>query len=290
MKRRRFLTLVAGFAALPMTGQAANWTGQALGADVSITLFGPEDRTGQALHDLPRMLSGLEQAFSLYDPASTLSKLNRAGRWHTGAYFQVLLQECHKAWRLTDGLFDPTVQPLWQALARGEDPEPARRLIGWDRVRYGLTEPVTLGRGQQLTLNGIAQGFATASITDILHSRGFEKALVNIGEYQALGGPFQLRMEDPEFGAFSTLELSKRAVATSSPGAMRIGGSGHILAHDGRAPLWSTVSIEAKSATLADALSTAAVFMDLPRLRRLKADAGLYRITVVDGEGNIRTL
>ncbi|MBV7395202.1 FAD:protein FMN transferase [Mameliella sediminis] len=290
MKRRRFLTLAAAFAGAPLTGQAASWTGRALGADAAITLFGPAERTERLLAALPGMLSGIEGQFSLYDPDSTLARLNRAGQWPCGPYFRTLLEACDKAWRLTDGLFDPTVQPLWQALARGKDPAPARRLIGWEQVQVPAVGPVTLGPGQQMTLNGIAQGFATETIAAALQKRGFEKALIHIGEHQALGGAFDLRMEDPEFGMFSALELSNRAVATSSPGALRLGGTGHILSPDGRAPLWSTVSIEADGATMADALSTAAVFMDLPRLRRLKQEARLHRITVLDDQGNLRSL
>jgi thiamine biosynthesis lipoprotein len=71
---------------------------------------------------------------------------------------------------------------------------------------------------------------------------------------------------------------------------MSLGGRAHILGPRGETPLWSTVSIEAPSATLADALSTAAVFMERDRLRRLKVAAGLHRITLVDADGDIQTL
>ena len=73
--------------------------------------------------------------------------------------------------RATGGAFDPSVQPLWQALARGGDVEAARALTGWERVTIG--QDITLAPGQALTFNGIAQGFATDVVTDLLASRGF---------------------------------------------------------------------------------------------------------------------
>jgi thiamine biosynthesis lipoprotein len=41
---------------------------------------------------------------------------------------------------------------------------------------------------------------------------------------------------------------------------------------------------------MADALSTAAVFMDRAALLRLKTSANLHRITVIDSDGNLTTL
>jgi thiamine biosynthesis lipoprotein len=149
---------------------------------------------------------------------------------------------------------------------------------------------IELQSGQALTFNGIAQGFATDVMRLLLRKHGAETALVNIGEQAAMGGPFTLGLEDPTHGHLGTRELRDRAIATSSPDATRLGDRAHILGPHGETPLWSTVSIEAPSATMADALSTAAVFMDRPALDRLKVAAGLHRITLVDPDGNLQTV
>lgn len=289
MNRRKFLTLSACFAGFPATGRAQTWRGRALGSDVSVTLTGPQKETTTALADIPRWLDAIESEFSLYRD-STLTRLNAKGIWHAGGMFNDLLRHCHMAWKLTDGLFDPTVQPLWQALAFGKNTRNAQQLIGWERVSFGFAEPVKLQPGQQLTFNGIAQGYATETIAGLLAGQGFTKALINIGEQQAIGGPFTVAIEDPSQGHLGQRGLTNLAIATSSPGAMALGERAHILAPDGRKPVWSTVNIEAKSATLADALSTAAVFMDTERLKNLKIAAGLTRITTADFQGNLRSL
>lgn len=261
-----------------------------MGAEVSVTLDGPRRVVQRELARIPGYLEGMEGTFSLYRPDSVLSRLNREGYLESPAELDGILDHVDAAHQVTDGLFDPTVQPLWTALATGHDTSEARKLIGWRGVVNHGTGGVRLQQRQHLTLNGIAQGFATDTVRDRLRAAGFDHALIDIGEQAAIGGPFQLGLSDPEQGVVSTVTLSDRAIATSSPGALRLGDEGHILAPDGRPPLWSTVSIEAGSATMADALSTAAVFMGLPRLRRLKEEAGLHRITALDADGNIRTV
>lgn len=290
MNRRRFLSLSAAFACAPHLARASTWRGYALGAEVSVQLSGPREMVDGALHAIPAQLELIEELFSLYRPGSVLSRLNATGRINAPGLFRILMGHVTTAHRLTGGLFDPTIQPLWRALALGTDPDTARAFIGWDRVHANAVDDIRLGTGQQITLNGIAQGFATDLIRDNLKTRGFSKALINIGEMAALGGPFVLGVDDPDHGQLATRRVSDRAIATSSPRAMHLRDAGHILSPDGRPPIWSTVTIEGPSATMADALSTAAVFMPVPALRVLKRQAGLLRITVITPDGDLFTL
>lgn len=290
MKRRRFLALSAAFACAPTLSRADTWSGRALGADVSVTLHGPREMTQKALADVPRLLVNFEQTFSLFQPTSSLSKLNMMGRLRNpNALMRALMRRADQAHALTAGLFDPTVQPVWDALVRGRDVTRAKEAIGWHRVRSS-DDMIELQTGQALTFNGIAQGFATDVMRLLLARHGATHALVNIGEQAAMGGPFTLGLEDPDHGHLGTRELRDMAIATSSPAAMTLGDRAHILGPRGERPIWSTVSIEAQSATLADALSTAAVFMERDALERLKIAADLHRITVVDADGDLQTV
>ncbi|MCK0151169.1 FAD:protein FMN transferase [Marivita sp. S6314] len=290
MQRRRFLALSAAFVCAPTLGRADTWSGRALGADVSVTLHGPPELTQRALADVPRLLVNFEQSFSLFQPTSSLSKLNMMGRLRQpNALMRTLMARADQAYRLTGGVFDPTVQPVWDAMARGRDTARARAAIGWHRVRSS-DDMIELQTGQSLTFNGIAQGFATDVMRLLLAQHGATEALINIGEQAAMGGPFTLGVVDPEHGQIGTRDLNDRAIATSSPGALRFGAHSHLLSPKGDAARWSTVSIEAQSATLADALSTAAVFMTRDELRGLKRRAKLHRITLVGAEGDVTTL
>lgn len=287
MKRRRFLQIVAAAVAAPgMASAAAEWRGRALGADAAIALHGPG--AAAALAELPPLLAQLEAVFSLYQP-SELTRLNAAGGGAPSAWMAEVLALADRLHRLTGGAFDPTVQPLWRALATGGDVIGAQQRIGWNRVVLG--PEIRLGEGQALTLNGVAQGFATDVLRDRLAARGFTQALVNIGEYAALGGPFRLGIEDPVAGLLATRSLRGAALAVSAPGAMQLGGQGHILHPAGLPPRWSTVAVEADRAALADGLATALVFADLPQVTRLRAELPELRaVVLVDVAGDLRTV
>lgn len=287
MKRRRFLQIVAAAVAAPgMVSAAAEWRGQALGAEAAIALHGPGAEA--ALAELPALLAEVEAVFSLHQP-SELTRINAVGGGVPSPWMAEVLALADRLHGLTGGAFDPTVQPLWRALATGGDVIGARALVGWDRVVLG--PDIRLGAGQALTLNGIAQGFATDLLRDRLAARGFTQALVNIGEHAALGGPFRLAIEDPAAGVLATRALRGAALAVSSPAAMRLGGQGHILHPAGLPPLWSTVAVEADRAALADGLATALVFADLAQITRLRAEVpGLHAVVLVDAAGDLRTV
>lgn len=279
MNRRRFLTLSAAFACAPALARADTWSGIALGAEVSVTLYGPPSQTGPMLAAIPRRLRQIEQTFSLHKQ-SELTRLNEQGAGEMSAAFAHLIDLSAQAHALTHGLFDPTIQTAWTH---------PQAQIGWQHTQRDGNH-LTLGAGQSLTLNGIAQGHATDLIRADLRAAGASKALINIGEYAAISGPFHLGLSDPTQGLVGQTRVSGTTVATSSPSATLINGAPHISGPNGERPKWSTVSITADSAAMADALSTAACMMPLSALKQLKQQANLHKITVVDADGNVRTL
>ena len=288
LTRRRFLTIAAAFAATPALAHRASWHGRAFGAEVGITLEGPREVAQDAIAAARRVIAQTEQRFSLFLPDSEIVALNRAGVGTPSAPFLHLMRLADAAYRLTEGLFDPTVQPLWQARADGLDTEDARARVGWHKLRFDARR-VVLGEGQQLTFNGIAQGFATDAVAALLAARGFENALVNIGEHRALGGPWRLGIGDPVHGLLATRTITQGAIATSSPNATPLPSGGHVLHRDASAR-WSTVSVEAETAAMADALSTGLVMADMALVRKVRHADGVRRITLVDTEGNLSTL
>ena len=288
VNRRRFLTIAACFAATPALAQRRSWRGRAFGAEVEITLQGPQDVMREAFAATQQVIGQMERRFSLFRSGSEIAVLNRTGVSIPSGPFLRLMQLADRAHDLTDGLFDPTVQPLWRARAEGLELQEARARVGWDRVRFDERH-VVLGEGQQLTFNGIAQGFATDAVAEMLVERGFENALVNIGEHRALGGPWRLGLADPDHGLLATRTITQGAIATSSPMATPLPGGGHILHPDATAR-WSTVSVEAETAAMADALSTGLVMADMALVRKVRRADGVRRITLVDAEGNLTSI
>ncbi|MEM7643320.1 MAG: FAD:protein FMN transferase [Pseudomonadota bacterium] len=291
MRRRRFLAVAAGFAAFPaLAATPLRWRGRALGAEARLDLVGPEALTRPALDAALDALRRAETLFSVYDPASTLSALNRDGRLAAApAPFLDLLDQVDRLHHLTGGLFDPTVQPVWAALARGALGDEWAD-VGWHHVRrHGAS--VHLGPRQQVTLNGIAQGYATDMVMTVLQAHGLTDAFVDMGEQAARGAPRRLGLVDPSHGALGPLTLRDGAMATSSPAATPLGEGGHILHPAGTdRPHWSSITVEAETATLADGLSTAMCLCDLPAIRGLRNAPGVRRIVLVGHSGRIRSL
>lgn len=287
LERRRFLAITAAAVCSPGAALATTWTGHGFGAEISITLHGPAEITQPALVDARRTIEHIEYLFSLYDPSSALSQLNRTGVLRAPTPdFLALMAAADAAYRVTGGLFDPTVQTLWNARAQGRA---VGQVHSWRDVQFDA-ESVVLPEGQLLTFNGIAQGFATDKVTEILSAHGLKEALVNIGEFRALGGPWRMGISDPDHGLLATRSLQGRAIATSSAGALHLEGQSHIM-HSLHHPMWSTVSVEAATATVADSLSTGLTLAPRDQIAAVKAlRDDVHRIVLIDDAGDLTAL
>ena len=285
MNRRRFLTICAGAALTPATGaraapRRADWHGVAMGSEARITLSGLDPARAQRLFErVTQEITRLEGLFSLHRD-SALTRLNRDGRLAGPAPdLLALLAVADRAHALTGGAFDPTIQPLWRALAEGRDPAPARALTGWNGVRFDRTEVRLTRPGMALSFNGIAQGYLADRIAALLRAAGLTDLLVDMGEIAAWGvrpggGPWRAAITDPAGHVVGRASLVDTTLATSAPRGTLIGPYGnqpHILSPDGTAPRWSLIAVAAPQAALADALSTGFCVMERDAIARALA-------------------
>ena len=322
LSRRRFIGVMAAAAGLGLVpfGRAAGaeahlvtWHGQAMGAVATLQVH-HHDR-GAAERLVERSLAEvrrLEAVFSLYREDSALVSLNRRGVLVAPpADLVALLAECRRCWELTEGAFDPTVQALW-ILYRDHfskpdaDPQgPAQAMVGdaLERVGFGKmafdANRIALPRrGMGLTLNGIAQGYVTDRVVDILRAGGIASSLVDMGESRAIGSrptgePWRVGIADPDHpeAVGDTLEAVDHAVATSGGYGFRFDPAGrfnHLIDPRTGSPahLHRSVTVVLPAATAADALSTAFSLMppaDIAQaLRRL--GTGQVRLVTASGE------
>lgn len=214
---------------------------------------------------------------------------------------------------ITDGAFDPTVQPLWQLFAEhfsSERPDPngppapklARALakVGRRGLRVSEERVSLVKHGAAVTLNGIAQGYATDSVVDVLRAHGLSTTLVNLGEIRALGSradgtPWRIGLADPDQPRVltETVDLVDRAVATSAGAGFRFDPAGrftHLFdPRTGRSPeLYRTVSVIAPTATEADALSTAFSLMPASKIGEIVAVRPDVQVRLITSDGGLR--
>jgi len=320
--RRRFLRIAASFAGYNALqadrGLAAPalhlWRGVALGADCEIQLYHPDAPAAERLiAACVAEARRLEAVFSLYRPDSALCRLNRGATLEDPpADLLRLLSECHEMHDLTGGAFDPTVQTLWnlyashfsRADADPAGPGPARIAaalahVGWKKVAFDESR-VALAPGMALTLNGIAQGYITDRVCDLLRREGVGHTIVDMGELRALdtrpdGSLWRVGLENGKREIKHTVELASRAVATSAAAGTAFDTSGkfahHFDPHTGAArPIWSSVSVIAQTATMADGLSTAFSMLPADSIRRIASRLDDVEVYVSGQDAGIRAL
>ena len=288
ISRRRFLAVSAAAAVLPVPALAStDWRGRAFGSDVSLSLTGPRGQVEGDLADLLTRMREIEAAFTLYDPAGPMARLNGSGQGRLSLDLERILTTSRRVHAATGGLFDPTIQSVWRALS--ENLRPDQSLVDLDRVLID-GDTLRLAPGQALSFNGIAQGYAAQDLRQMLADRGYQNARVDMGETATLGGPFRLGVEDPDAGRIAQVTLAGDCAASSSPAAMQVGGRAHILHPKGGAPLWSTVTVIGPDATVADAASTAFCLMPLAEMEKAALALGLSRVLIVDAGGNLTSL
>jgi thiamine biosynthesis lipoprotein len=287
--RRRLLLLAAALPLaawrLPQSAQAAplRWEGMALGAPASLVLHhdGDTQKAQAALKATLAELSRLEAMFSLFRADSVLSTLNRSGRVDNApAEFTELLGAALAMAKLSDGVFDPTVQPLWNLyyehfVVAGNTQPPAadkvmaaKALVGWRGVKLSGSSVTLAQAGMGLTLNSVGQGFITDRCGEVLRAHGFSQVLVDMGEPRAMaakpdGSAWQIGLADPREPSRSvhTLSVTDQAVSTSGGYGTRLDAAGlytHLInPHTAlTAPAFESVTVVAPTATQADALST----------------------------------
>lgn len=294
--RRRFLSIAASTATCLAFGvrpsaasQTTGWKGIALGAGASLRLSGKRsDEAERAIEQCLAELSRLEDIFSLYRTDSALSRLNRDGKLpHPPAELLELLGICGVINAQSRGKFDPTVQTIWDFHAtqaeqhgygNGADIRQVLERTGWKWVAYGPSQIRFRRSGMAITLNGIAQGYISDRICALLRDRGFNHALVDMGEISAIGSredgkPWRVGIADPVDGTIAgRLDIQDRAVATSSPiGTLLRPGIGHVFdPHTAdSAGRWRRVTVTASRAVLADGYSTAFCLMSRDEINRI---------------------
>ncbi|MEP3475148.1 MAG: FAD:protein FMN transferase [Hyphomicrobiales bacterium] len=292
-----------------------SWQGIVLGSDVSIVLT--TEKTVHAKKTIRKMLmevKRLEGYFSLYQSNSLINQLNKNGIYKSPPKeFKELITEAVKYSKLSDGAFDPTIQPLFMAyknlnnvkLSEDSIPHPsvkeAINLINWKNIEIANNHIAFKVPQMAITLNGIAQGYITDKAVEILKANGFKNTLVNFGEYVGSGSKnpqqnnehgwnIQLGKTNTNETAPEIWNLKNNALAASSHNGYQfkgLTGLHHML--DPRTgsnqPAWREIYVLAETATKADAASTALFASPPGQLKKLSEKLKLQKTLIIKNNG-----
>jgi thiamine biosynthesis lipoprotein len=324
LARRRFLRIAAASGACAMAPsvtraaatETATWRGLAFGNLASMELRHSDTaRARRTIAMATAEIARLESIMSLYRPDSSLSRLNRTGYLESAPSDLVqVLSRARDFGMLSGGAFDVTVQPLWRLYAdhfsapRCDPAGPPHSLVQRtvEKIDYRGIEielaAIRLSRpGMEVTLNGIAQGYITDRIIELLKNEGFEHVLADLGEIRAMGrgsnGVWRAVVKNPTpgMGSLLAIDLQDQALATSGSYGFQFDSSGrfhHLFdPRSGACPRrYASISVIAPDATSADALATACNLLPIEAIPGLLQSTGASRAHIVMLDGTTKVV
>ena len=170
------------------TPSAKTWkfSERIFGTVMNVTYTGTED-----LHDtIMTCLRGVDGSLSMFNPKSTISRINRGETDTMCTYLAEILPMAHSVSEATDGAFDITVAPLVNAwgfgFKSGQLPTDAqvdslRTLVGYKGINFTNGIIHKDNPGTIIDLSAIAKGFGTDQVAELLMEHGVKNFMVEIG-------------------------------------------------------------------------------------------------------------
>jgi thiamine biosynthesis lipoprotein len=211
--------------------------GFVFGTSYHITYFSSEDLQPGIEAELQKF----DAALSMFNPKSTLSRINKAGTekidLRQESWTLKVIEESINISRLTHGAFDITVAPLVNAWGFGFKKmdgvdqhliDSLKQFVGYKLLHLKNGILVKADARVQLDASAVAKGYACDVVGEFLRSKGVEDYLVEIGGEMTLhgknpnGGDWRVGINKPVDDSTSTnmeweqkLTLTDKAIATS---------------------------------------------------------------------------
>lgn len=215
----------------------ASFQGNAMTIDYHILVDSTPAQRQSIQQIIASSFDEIDSIYNKWNPYSELSAINRqpAGTpIPLSPKLKKLLTLTDKVVKLSNGRFDPTIEPvqqLWKkhltagSLPSIEELEPLKTVTGWDKIRIENNTLTKASDGVCLDLGGIAKGYGVDLIVENLNQAGFANVFVEWGgEIRASGKhpegrPWRIfisRLEsnDPQH-AIAHIDLQDQAIATS---------------------------------------------------------------------------
>ena len=201
---------------------------------VTITVYADEDSAGEAMDAAFARMGEVEKVASIFDQESEAFKFNQNGYLDepSNDLFKLVVTSLYYS-KLTGGYFDITIQPLldlwagglWEESAESQQSkiEETMKFVGWDKINIEGDKIYFGVDGMEITLGGIAKGYAVDEAIKILRNMGIEYALVNAGGdmsticSRADGEPWSVALENPDDTSqcLAAFKISGKSIATS---------------------------------------------------------------------------
>lgn len=268
--------------------------------------------------DIDSTLKQVDFSLSLFNKASTLSRINDGRTNEADSLFIEVFRKAEQVSRATDGAFDITVAPLVNAWGFGfkqghdvtqQEIDSLCRFVGFEKVT--LEGNTVKKSSPQVTVDcgAIAKGYGVDRVARMLKSKGVEHFIVEIGGevvtcgHNAEKKPWSVGIQKPigDDGAADgdlqgVLRLTDRAVATSGNYRNFYVRNGRRYAHTidprtGRPVQHSLLSatVLAPDCATADAYATAFMVLGVEKAQQvLSQQKQLQAVLVYEEAGKLK--
>ena len=269
----------------------SNWTGTVLNNNVSLEIHSNEGKNNGLIYSqINSFINQADDIFNLQNLDSEIVRLNKNKILkNPSPYLIEVIKKSQILSEQTNGNFDITVQPLWNYyyshfILNGNSNFPDDKIlkniinsINWKNVVID-NNTIILKNNASITLNGIAQGWITDKVVEIINKNNIKNTLVDFGETFASGSyeakrPWNIQIQSSE-GINTVIKLTNKAVATSSASGTMFEPTkkyNHIF--NPKTGLstsnFDTVSIISNKAWLSDCIATSALLLSKKELKVL---------------------
>jgi len=289
------------------------------------TVFGTLYHTKYLYHkdlkaEVEAELQRVDASLSMFNPRSTISRINRNETDQTDEMLSEILQLSFTVNKATGGAFDPTVAPLVNAwgfgFKSGQMPDSIqvdslRALVGLSAIHLNDNKLTKDNPLSILDFSAIAKGYGVDKAADVLRSHGIANFMVEIGGevvtegVNEKGAPWRIGINKPDDDSTSTnselqdiVSLSGKAIATSGNYRNYHVIDGRRIAHTinphtgypAQGDILSS-TVMAPSCAEADAFATAFMVLGLEQAKQVvRAQPQLEAYFIYsDEQGNYRT-
>ena len=277
--------------------------------DTYMTLAAYGDNADEALTAASREINRLEATLSRTIDTSDVSRLNAGEAVEVQPETRALLERALTLSDETGGTFDMTVAPLvalWGITSDAprvpsqDEIDALLPLVGGEHVH--MDDAVTLDTGCAVDLGGIAKGYASQQVADILRAHGVTSAVVSLGGNVYVcgskpdGTPWNVGVQDPAASGYAAIVALTDRFAVTSGGYQRYFEAAdgtvyrHILDPRTGRPADSdllSVTIISDDGTAADAYSTALYVMGEQEAVSFWRAHGGFELILITADGRL---
>ena len=291
------------------------YTSDVFAMDTYMTLTAYGENAQEAVEAGIAEIQRLDDLLSTGKDTSEVAQINANGGGVLSEDTDYLVKRALDIYQSTNGAFDISIYPVMQLwgfttgnFAVPSESDLAAKLALVDAGKIILSEEngqtsISLPEGMEIDLGGIAKGYTSGRVMDVMKSYGIKSAVINLGGNAHVlgnktdGSQWKVGIQDPEDenGYLGGVSVTDKAIITSG-GYERyfVGDDGevywHIIDPATGAPARSgliSVTVIGDRGVVCDALSTALFVMGLDKAAEYWRRYGDFEAVFVAEDGSV---